>query len=111
MVTSLSSFISQEASFEFLEALENSELYTIKRGDFYELIEHYSELGLFYKNLLEKAYIYLNKRIENLVTLDAKERYNNLLKENPIYVQRISNKILATYLDISQETLSRLKAK
>jgi CRP-like cAMP-binding protein len=56
------------------------------------------------------AYLYQNKKIENLVTLSAKQRYDKLLTETPIYVQRLSNKILASYLDITQETLSRLKS-
>jgi CRP-like cAMP-binding protein len=65
----------------------------------------------FYRTLLEMAYLFQNKKIENLVTLSAKQRYGNLMTETPIYIQRLSNKILASYLNITQETLSRLKSK
>jgi CRP-like cAMP-binding protein len=110
IATSISSFISQQKSFEFVDTLENSELYSISHKDFYRLISDIPEWEKFYITLLEMAYLYQNKKIENLVTLSAKQRYDKLLTETPIYVQRLSNKILASYLDITQETLSRLKS-
>lgn len=111
IVSSLSSFISQQQSFEFLETLENSELLYISRVDFYELAKKHPEWEKFYLRLLEFAYIYQNKKIEELVTLSAGERYASLVKEHPGYIKRLSNKILASYLDITQETLSRLKSR
>jgi hypothetical protein len=33
------------------------------------------------------------------------------LQDTPTYIQRLSNKVLASYLDVTQETLSRLKSK
>ena len=60
---------------------------------------------------LERAYIDAIERIESLITMDARERYDILLKQNPQIVQRLPNKFVADYLGISQETLSRLKSK
>jgi CRP-like cAMP-binding protein len=111
IATSISSFISQQRSFEFVDTLENSELYAISHKDFYQLVSDLPPWEKFYRMLLETAYLYQNKKIETLVTLSAKQRYDKLLAENPIYIQRLSNKILASYLDITQETLSRLKSK
>jgi CRP-like cAMP-binding protein len=111
IATSISSFISQQQSFEFVDTLEHSELYSINNRDFYQLVSDFPQWEKFYRTLLETAYLYQNKKIENLVTLSAKQRYDRLMAENPIYIQRLSNKILASYLDITQETLSRLKSK
>jgi CRP-like cAMP-binding protein len=111
IATALNSFISQQPSFEFVDALENSELLYISHSAFYMLVNEIPEWGKFYLKLLEFAYLYQNKKIEELVTLSAGERYTNLMKEHPAYIQRLSNKILASYLDITQETLSRLKSK
>ena len=111
VITALSSFISRQPSFEFVSTVENSELLYITHSDFYKLVNEISEWAGFYLKLLESAYLYQNKKIEELVTLSAGERYAILMKEFPIYVQRLPNKILASYLDISQETLSRLKSK
>jgi CRP-like cAMP-binding protein len=111
VVTSLTSFISQQPSFEFVDALENSELLYINQPNFYKLVKEVAEWEKFYLSLLEFAYIYQNKKIEELVTLSAGERYASLMKKHPVYIQRLSNKVLASYLDITQETLSRLKSK
>lgn len=109
--TALSSFISHTPSFEFMDALEDSELLAIRREDFYKLNEEMTAWRLFYQRILEMAYSFQNKKIEALVTLTAKQRYEHLLKENPLLVQRLSNKVLASYLDITQETMSRIKTK
>jgi len=111
IATSLSSFISQQPSFEFVDTLENSELLYISHSDFYKLVYEIPERGKFYLKLLESAYRYQNKKIEELVTLSAGGRYGLLMKEHPTYIRRLSNKILASYLDVTQETLSRLKSK
>jgi CRP-like cAMP-binding protein len=111
IATSITSFISQQPSFEFVDALEHSELYAISRDDFYVLMREVPQWEQFYRTLLETAYLFQNNKIESLVTLSARQRYEKLLAENPAYVKRFPNKILASYLDISQETLSRLKSK
>lgn len=110
-VTSISSFIAQQPTFEFVEALETSELYAIRHSDFYQLISTIPQWEYFYRSLLERAYLFQHKKIEDLVTLSAKQRFDKVMEETPFYVQRLSNKILASYLDITQETLSRLKTK
>jgi CRP-like cAMP-binding protein len=109
--TALTSFISQEPSVEYIEALEDAELFVMTQADFFKLVNNMPEWALFYRYILERAFLFQNKKIEDLVTLSAKERYDKLLKETPHYINRLSNKILATYLDVSQETLSRLKSK
>lgn len=109
--TALTSFISQKPSFEFVDALEHTELMYITHSDFYKLVEEMPSFAVFYRKILEMAYTFQNRRIESLVALDAHERYRQLLADNPILIQKVSNKILASYLDVTQETLSRLKGK
>jgi len=108
---SLNSFITGRPSSEFVATLEDAQLFYITRTRFYQLVKEFSEWERFYLKLLESAYSYQNKRIAEMVTLDAGSRYTLLIKENPEYIKRLSNKILASYLDITQETLSRLKSK
>lgn len=109
--TALTSFISQKPSFEFMDALEETELLFISHKDFYRIVDEIPQWKSFYLKIMEMAYSFQNRKIESLVTLSAKERYEQLLKENPKVVQRLSNKVIASYLDIKQETLSRLKSK
>ena len=108
--TTLYSFISQKPSIEFIEALDDTTLLAISYDDFYRLLKEIENWKYFYQKILEKAYSFQNRKIETLVTLTAKQRYEQLLVENPILVQRLSNKVLASYLDMREETLSRLKS-
>lgn len=111
IVGAIYSFISQQPSFEFVDALEQSVLYSISHKDFYQLTAEIPQWQKFYVTLLETAYLYQNKKIENRITVSAKERFEKLMAAKPLFVQRLSNKVLASYLDITQETLSRLKSK
>jgi CRP-like cAMP-binding protein len=64
-----------------------------------------------YRQSMEYAYLLTTWRLESFITRDAKARYEFLLQTDPDLVLRLSNKIVASYLGISQETLSRLKSK
>lgn len=109
--TCLSSFIAKAPSLEFVQALVPSSLLYISHNDFYHLLDIIPAWEKFYRHYLEKAYVNNTNRLMSFLTLDAKERYKQLLDSHPEIVQRLPNKIVATYLNISQETLSRLKSK
>jgi CRP-like cAMP-binding protein len=109
--TALVSFITGDPSEEFIEAAEKSELLYITHKDFYHLLEIIPQWEKFYRYYLENAYVNNTKRLMSFLTQDAVEKYRQLLNENPIIVKRLPNKMVASYLNISQETLSRLKSK
>ena len=109
--TSLVSFITGEPLTENTQAIEDCELLYISRNDFYYLLEIIPAWEKFYRNYLEYAYVNNTNRLQSFITLDATERYKLLLQENPEIVLRLSNKLVANYLNISQEALSRLKSK
>ncbi len=109
--TSLVSFITGEPSQECIQAVENSDLLYITQQDFYHLLEIIPSWDKFYRIYLEKAYVNNTNRLMSFVTMDARERYQLLLQQNPAIVMRLPNKLVASYLNISQETLSRLKGK
>ncbi len=109
--TALTSFVAQRPSIEIVEAIGDTELLVINHSDFFSLNKEMDSWKNFYQRILEMAYSFQNRKIEQLVTLTAKQRYENVLKENPILIQCLSNRVLASYLDIREETLSRLKSK
>lgn len=109
--TALTSFATQKPSTEFIDAQQDTQLLTISHFDFFKLNEQFDNWKLFYQKILEMAYAFQNRRIESLVTLTAKQRYDEIITNNPILIQKLSNKALASFLDIKPETLSRLKSK
>ncbi|MDN5286197.1 MAG: Crp/Fnr family transcriptional regulator [Mucilaginibacter sp.] len=109
--TSLVSFINGDPLKEYTQAIEATELLYISRNDFYYLLDKLPVWEKFYRNYLEQAYVNNTLRLQSFITLDATERYKLLLKESPHIVQRLPNRLVANYLNISQEALSRLKSK
>lgn len=109
--TALVSFITNKPSLEYIQALEHTELLYITQLDFYTLLEEIPVWEKFYRHYLEMAYVNNTNRLMSFITMDAGERYRELLAINPKLVNRLSNKMVASYLNISQETLSRLKSK
>lgn len=109
--SALVSFITENSSMEYVQTLEDSELLFINRKDFFNLLETHPIWEKFYRHYLEFAYVTNTNRLMSFITMDAKMRYENLLKERPIVVKRLPNKVVASFLNISQETLSRLKSK
>lgn len=109
--TALVSFITKMPSMEYIQVIEKSELLAISHEDFNYLKTIIPQWNTFYSQYLEKAYVNSNNRLMSFTTMDALERYNQLLKINPTIVKRLPNKIVASYINISQETLSRLKSK
>jgi CRP-like cAMP-binding protein len=109
--TALKSFISHKPSIEFIETLDDTEFLAISYHDFFQLNKELNNWKIFYQTILERAYSFQNRKIEALMTQTAKQRYEELLKKNPELTHRLSNKVLASYLDMREETLSRLKSK
>ena len=109
--TELVSFITNQPAQETIQAIENSELLYISHDDFRHLAKIIPKWKDFYSIYLEKAYVNSTKRLISFTTLDASERYKQLIKINPNIVKRLPNKIVASYINISQETLSRIKSK
>ncbi|NRT10602.1 Crp/Fnr family transcriptional regulator [Flavobacterium sp. 14A] len=110
-VTALVSFITKEPAQETIQAVEDSELLAISHDDFRKLMVSVPAWKDFYNLYLEKAYVNNSKRMLSFSTLDATERYSQLFQVNPDIVKRLPNKIVASYINISQETLSRIKSK
>ncbi|TDQ22871.1 Crp/Fnr family transcriptional regulator [Tenacibaculum caenipelagi] len=109
--TELVSFITNQPAQESIQVIENSELLYITHKDFRYLMKIIPKWKDFYNIYLEKAYVNNSKRLISFTTLNASERYKQLFEVNPNIVKRLPNKVVASYINISQETLSRIKSK
>lgn len=110
-ITSLASFITQEPSHEYVQTLEAADLLRISRKNFYYLLECLPAWEKFFRHYLENAYLSNLRVYQREITKDAEQRYQELLAVNPQVVLRLPNKMVASYLNMSPETLSRIKAR
>lgn len=91
-----------------LECIEDTEVLCIQLKDYRMLCAMLPKLEHFF---LEKAYmgfIAAQQRIISTMTVGIKDRYEQLLKKYPDLIQRVPKSLLAAYLGVSRETLSRL---
>ena len=109
--TSFYSFITNEPSPETIETLEDCELVQISHNDLQNLYSNFKETERIGRIITETYYIDLEERFLNIQFKSAKERYQNLIEKNPSLIQRASLGQIATYLGITQETLSRVRAE
>ncbi|MDP4150794.1 MAG: Crp/Fnr family transcriptional regulator [Bacteroidota bacterium] len=105
------SFTTRKPSAASILSIEASQILLLNYRDHQYLLDHIPGWERLFRINLEKEYIYSIQRIESLISMDAKRRYEILLEQNPKLIQRLPSKIVAGYLGISQETLSRLKSK
>lgn len=111
IITDAPSFVSQKPSNDSIQLVEDSELYAIERNSLYSLLQKHHSFALWYISLVEKNYVYqIEERISDLQFLNAKQRYEKLLAQFPNISNRISLGHIASYLNITQETLSRIRA-
>lgn len=110
-VTSMYSFISRKPSYEFIEALEDSIYYTISYDDLQSLFKEFKEVETLYRKVLQQYYIMMEERIIFSKFKTAKQRYQHLMETRPEIIQKASVGHVASYLDVSIETLSRIRSR
>lgn len=91
-----------------LQCIENTEVYCITLEDYYKLCAGLQKMEHFFLEKANRGHIGSQQRIISFLTLSAKERYEHLLKQYPSLLQRASKSLIASYLGVSRETLSRI---
>ena len=110
-VTSFHSFITQKPAVENIQLLEGSILWAISKETLSGLFNKHHEIERLVRIVYEKYYIRLEERFVNAQFKTATERYENLLLQTPHILERMPLGHIASYLGISQETLSRIRSK
>lgn len=110
-VTSWYSFLRQEASYEAIETLEDCELYMISYSNYQKLILELPKFERFARLLIEDQLTFIDYYSKGYMFLSAKERYDLLLQFYPDIELRVKLGLIASFLGISQETLSRLRKR
>lgn len=94
----------------FIEAVEEVEMLIVSREDFIDKLSRQPFITEMIKVLTEKQSFNLIKRIQAAQTLSAEERYQDFQKKYPEFLQRFPQHIIASYLGMTKETLSRIRA-
>ncbi len=92
-----------------IQAIDQTSMLAIDSESLFNLYDQFHDLERLFRLIFEKEYVNTVRRIESLQFKTAKERYLELL-ESTDYVQKIPLKYIASYLGITQVSLSRIRA-
>ncbi len=111
LISSYSSYITRRPSDFNLEALTACRFMSIRHADLlqmYELTDCGHELG---RILTEQIYLYFSSRENAFLLRSPTERYLDLFKEQPRLIKEIPLKHLASYIGVTPQALSRIRAR
>lgn len=108
-ISSYGSFVTQSPSTVYVQCLQDCELYCISKTDL-EMAYSISQTGERLGRINSEFYsYYLFERNLSLLTLNAEQRYLQLLKRSPKVAKFIPLKYISSYLGITPESLSRIR--
>ncbi|MDI1354938.1 MAG: Crp/Fnr family transcriptional regulator [bacterium] len=108
-VARVESLFTGVASKKAIQLIENSELVAINATQLFKLYDTYPQIERLFRLIVESAYVETIHRIESIQFHTAEERYKILIKEAPDVLKRVPLKYIASYLGITQVSLSRIR--
>jgi CRP-like cAMP-binding protein len=103
------SFLTGEPSNYNIEALEDCELLLLSRKSEEEMMEKVPQLERYFRILLQNSLIATQRRLASSLSETAEKRYNELINSCPSIPERVPQHMMASYLGITPETLSRVR--
>jgi len=94
-----------------IQVLEDSVVIAIPAGALFQLFDEHHEIERLFRKIIETAYVDTVLRLESLQFNSAEERYIRLVEGTPDILKRVPLKYIASYLGITQVSLSRIRAK
>lgn len=110
-VADLYSFLTGEPSEYNIEALEDSELLLITKPSWDLLLKEIPPFERYFRILIQNNLIATQKRLMGTLSTTAEERYHKLTQDFPDIVKRVPLHMIASYIGVTRETLSRLRSQ
>lgn len=107
---SFNSYINNSTGYENIELLENCSLIRIRLTDLFSLYNRHLEIANWGRKIAEQELIATEKRLIDRAFKGAAERYQEFITQSPELIKRVALKHIASYLGVTQVTLSRIRA-
>lgn len=107
---SFNSYINHKPGYENIELLENCKLLQIKITDLFLLYNQHLEIANWGRKIIEQELIATEKRLIDRLFKGASERYQEFVNQSPELIKRVALKHIASYLGVTQVTLSRIRS-
>lgn len=106
----ISSFHSERPSLLSIQALEPSIVLQIDKASLIHAFTNHSKFNIYFRVIIENSFVELQNRLLRNLSISAKERYQEFLEIHPALSNRLPNTQIASYLGITPEFLSKLRA-
>lgn len=110
-LVSMNGYVNGGPGYESVELMEDSVLYKLRNSDMQRLFLEDINIANWGRRYAETELIATERRLISFLLTDASERYGRLMTDNPEYLQRLPLGNIASYLGITQVSLSRIRAK
>ena len=110
MVICLESYFKQEPTRLMVETLEATVVWEMSKEAMERLAENYLDIAVMYRKFMEQSLIISQVKADTLRFESAHERYTKLLHSHPEILKRAPLVYIASYLQMTPETLSRVRS-
>ena len=110
-IADLYSLMTGEPATYHIDALEDSELVLISKSAQEEILKRVPKYETYTRMQLTGAYLAMQKRLTSIISLSVEERYKHFMSVYPDIAQRVPQHMIASYMGLKPETLSRVRKK
>lgn len=110
IIARVESLFTGKPSRKAIQVLEDSEIIAINANELFKLYDQVPEIERLFRKIFEAAYVDTINRIESIQFHTAEERYYALLEQAPDVIKRVPLKYISSYLGVTQQSLSRIRA-
>jgi CRP-like cAMP-binding protein len=110
-ISDIFSFLTGEPATYNIDALEDSELVLISKAAHEELLMTMPKYETWMRIQITGAYIAMQRRLTSIISLSLEERYAYFTSLYPDIVKRVPQHMIASYMGLTPETLSRVRRK
>lgn len=106
-ITDFQAYFNQTKSTLYIDCIEDSTLLSLSLQNREKLCSEMHKMEHFFRKKSNAGYVALQQRLLSMLNNNPQERYEKLLTQYPLLVQKVPKKHIASYLGVSRETLSR----
>lgn len=111
IISDLYSFLTGDPATYNIDAIEDAELVLISKSAHEELLLKEPRYETFTRLNITGAYLAMQKRLTSIISSPLEERYSNFTALYPDIVQRVPQHMIASYMGLTPETLSRIRRR
>lgn len=110
-ISDMYSFLTNEPATYTIDAIEDAELVLISKSSNDLLLKQCPKYETFTRELITGAYLAMQKRLTSIISFTLEERYQAFMATYPEIAQRVPQHMIASYMGLTPETLSRVRRR